>query len=57
LAAFSLLSKIRLYIEQARRRRKEANPLWIETSEGFSPRQHKIVALKGKLDDTEKVWK
>ena len=65
------MTKLKLYLEQVRARRAAANPLWIEASEGFSPRsahapacvcmdgpmcrQQKVVSLRAKLDDTEKV--
>ena len=37
-AGVSLVTKLKLYLEQVRQRRAAANPLWIEASEGFSPR-------------------
>ena len=55
LAALSLVVKLHMYINQVRKRKAEANPLWVEAVGKFSPRQKKIVKLQEKLDETTKV--
>ena len=49
------MAKLQLYIKQVRKRKAEANPLWITAVRGFTPRQRKVVSLQEKLDDTKKV--
>ena len=55
MAVLSLVVKLKLYIKQIRQRKTEANPLWLDAVEEFTPRQQKVVALQGKLGDTKKV--
>ena len=47
--------KVHLYIKQVRKRKAEANPLWIEAVEEFTLRQKKVVKLQEKFDDMRKV--
>ena len=49
------MAKLQLYIKQVRKRKAEANPLWITAVRGFTPRQRKVASLQEKLDDTKKV--
>jgi hypothetical protein len=44
-----------MYINQARKRKAEANPLWVQAVGQFTARQQKIVKLQEKLDETTKV--
>ena len=44
-----------MYIKQVRKRKAEANPLWIEARQEFTPRQQKVVKLQEKFDETRKV--
>jgi hypothetical protein len=54
-SAISLVMKVRLYVNQVRKRRADADPLWLEISATFSKRQQKVVMLNNKLLDTKKA--
>ena len=50
-----MVAKAKLHIKQVRQRRADADPLWLQISANFSPRQEKVSLLKGKLRDVRKV--
>ena len=54
-SVISLMMKVQLYVKQVRKRRADADPLWLEISAKFSKRQQKVVMLNSKLQDTKKV--
>ena len=51
----SLIIKAQFYVKQLRKRRADAQPLWLEIRESFSLRQQRIEELNEKLAETKKV--
>ena len=54
-SVLSLFAKLGLYIKQTRKRRADADPVWLATKANFSSHQLKVRRLKDKLMDTSKV--
>ena len=54
-SAVSLFVKIKLYAEQFRQRRHDAEPMWVQMLAGLSSRQQKIVEMNTKLQEVKQV--